>query len=162
MANPVEGQEPVVTPAETEWDGKVESLPTSVQKMVKELREENAATRVERNELRDKLATAKTPEEIQQIVADNDKRVAAAETARVRAEAARDAQLPKEYDEFITASDEEGIKAQVAKLLALAKPAGDPDPIVVTELNPRAPGHDANEPPEKTGKQLWEEHKANR
>lgn len=159
-----EGQEPVVTPGTNEWDGKVESLPSAVQKMVKELREENAATRVERNELRDKLASAKTPEEFQQIVADNDKRVAAAETARVRAEAARDAQLPKEYDEFITASDEEGIKAQVAKLLALAKPAAvePPEPIVITQQTPRAPGHDANEPPEKSGHELMRDWKKNR
>lgn len=162
MADPVEGQEPVVTPGTNEWDGKVESLPNAVQKMVKELREENAATRVERNELRDKLATAKTPEEIQQIVADNDKRVAAAETARVRAEAARDAQLPKEYDEFITASDEEGIKAQVAKLLKLANPAGEPpEPVVITQTEPRAAGHDANEPPEKSGHEQMREWKKN-
>lgn len=164
MADPVEGQVPVV-PAGNEWDGKVESLPAAVQKMVKELREENAATRVERNELRDKLATAKTPEEFQQIVAENDKRIAAAETARVRAEAARDAALPKEYDEFITASDEAGIRDQVAKLLGLAglkkEPAPEPNTEPqVTPREPQAPG--GNEPPVKSGKDEWETWKASR
>lgn len=165
MTDPVNGQVPEV-PAGNEWDGKVESLPAAVQKMVKELREENAATRVERNELRDKLATAKTPEEFQQIVAENDKRIAAAETARVRAEAARDAQLPKEYDEFITATSEDDIKAQVAKLLALAgvkKPAPDGDDDEkpgVTPREPHAPG--GSELPVKSGKDEWEAWKASR
>lgn len=164
MTDLVGGQEPTATPG-VEWDGKVESLPAAVQKMVKDLREENAATRVERNELRDKLATAKTPEEFQQIVAENEKRVAAAETARLRAEAARDAKLPKEYDEFITASDDEGIKAQVAKLLKLAVPskADDEDEEPgVTPLTPRAPGHEANEPPVKSGADEYKAWKANR
>lgn len=140
-------------PAEFNW----------VRKELETARQEAAAKRVEAKELSTKLAAAKTPEEVQQITADYDKKLAARETENLRLRLAREAQLPTDLDEFITGSTEDEIKTQVAKLVGL-KPAkdGDPNPVVVTQQAPRGGSNPSQQPNELDGHAEYEKWKKSR
>lgn len=141
-------------PAEFNW----------VRKELEDARKEAADKRVAARELSEKLAEAKTPDDVQKITAAYDEKIAKLETDLVRERVARDAKLSDELLEFLTGKTEEELKAQAAKLAGLKKKEEeeDDDVVVVTQLGPRG-GQKPNDPPAATnGHDEWEKHKKNR
>jgi hypothetical protein len=120
---------------------------------------------VEAKELKEKLAEAKTPEEVQKLLADSEARVAKIELEKNRVLAARNAKLPEELDEFITGTTQEEIDAQVKKLASL-KPApnddGEDQEPRVTKPRPRGGANPALSPEGKDGHDAYAEWKASR
>lgn len=141
-------------PAEFNW----------VRKELEDARKEAADKRVAARELSEKLAEAKTPEDVQKITAAYDAKIADLETKLVRERVARDAKLSDELLEFLTGKTEEELKTQAAKLAGLKKKEeeDDDDVVVVTQLGPRG-GQKPNDPPAPTnGHDEWEKYKKNR
>lgn len=147
MTKQVEGQEPAPNsedpaPQPSGSPDPWEKFPAEfnwVRKELEEARKGEAAKRVEAKELKEKLAEAKTPEDMQKVIADSEARVAEAELKLSRTLAARAAKLPEELDGFITGKTPEEIAAQV-KTLADFRPAPkqDDDDPVITPPRPRA------------------------
>ncbi|MGZ4659754.1 MAG: hypothetical protein ACXVYB_00585 [Arthrobacter sp.] len=158
-----EGQEPATTtpsaapdpwaafPAEFNW----------VRKELEDTRKEAAEKRVLAKELQEKLGSAKTPEEVQQITAAYDTKTSDLEVALARERVARKTGLSDDLVEFLTAKTEEELVAQAAKLAGL-KPAADADPVVVTVQQPRGGLDPSIEPDDKNGFDAWEDYKRNR
>jgi hypothetical protein len=155
-----QGQEPEATttpstdpwaafPAEFNW----------VRKELEDTRKEAAEKRVLAKELQDKLGTAKTPEEVQQLTAAYDTKTSDLEVALTRERVARKTGLSDDLVEFLTGKSEEELTAQAAKLSGL-KPGGEP--VVVTVQEPRGGLNPSVDVHEKDGFQLWEEHKRSR
>lgn len=172
MAKSVEGQEPEeitapegVKPKENVTPDPWEKFPAEfnwVRKELEEARKGEAAKRVEAKELKEKLAEAKTPEEVQKLLADSEARVAAVELEKNRVLAARNAKLPEELDEFITGTTQEEIDAQVKKLAALRPAPQDDDEEEphVTKPRPRGGMNPANGPDGRDGHAEYEAWKA--
>jgi hypothetical protein len=159
------GQEPAATPpaANTETDPWA-AFPKEfnwVRKELEDARKEAADKRVLARDLQEKLGSAKTPEEVQQATAAYETKARDLEVALARERVARKSGLSDELLEFLTASTEEELTSQAAKLAGL-KPAGDDDPIVVTVQNPRGGLDPSVTPSEKNGYDAWEDYKKNR
>jgi hypothetical protein len=155
-----EGQEPEATPtpstdpwaafpAEFNW----------VRKELEDTRKEAAEKRVLAKELQEKLGSAKTPEEVQQLTAAYDTKTSDLEVALARERVARKTGLSDDLVEFLTAKSEEELVAQAAKLSGL-KPAAEP--TVVTVQEPRGGLNPGVEPNSRSGFDEWEEYKRNR
>ena len=137
-------------PAEFNW----------VRKELEDTRKEAAEKRVLAKELQDKLGSAKTPEEVQQITAAYDTKTSELEIALARERVARKTGLSDDLVEFLTAKSEDELTAQAAKLAGL-KPAGA-DPVVVTVQEPRGGLNPSIEPGEENGFDAWEKYKRER
>lgn len=157
-----QGQEPAATPSvETDpWAAFPKEF-NWVRKELEETRKEAADKRVLARELQDKLGSAKTPEEVQQITAAYDSKTADLEVALTRERVARKTGLNDDLVEFLTAKTEEELTAQAAKLAGL-KPAADADPVVVTVQEPRGGLDPTKNPNEQSGFDAWEAYKRNR
>lgn len=138
-------------PAEFNW----------VRKELEDVRREAADKRVLAKELQEKLAAAKTPEEVQQIVAANDKKYADLEAQLLRERVARTTKLDDDLVEFLTATTEEELMKQATKL-AGRKKADDDEQPEVTQLPPRGGRKPDNEPLTTDGHAEWERYKKNR
>jgi hypothetical protein len=158
------GQEPEATKPSTNPD-PWEKFPAEfnwVRKELEDARKEAADKRVAARELSEKLAEAKTPEDVQKLTAAYDEKIAELETKLVRERVARDTKLPDELLEFLTGKTEEEMKAQAAKLTGKKKDDDEDDPVVITQLGPRG-GQKPNDPPAAvSGHDEWEKHKKNR
>lgn len=159
-----QGQEPAATPVVNEaaapdpWA----AFPAEfnwVRKELEDSRKEAANKRVLARELQDKLTTAKTPEEVQQITAAYDAKTSDLEVALARERVARKTGLSDDLVEFLTAKSEEELTAQAAKLAGLKPPA---DPVVVTVQEPRGGLDPSLTPNDSNGYDAWEEYKKNR
>lgn len=138
-------------PAEFNW----------VRKELEDTRREAAEKRVLAKELQEKLASAKTPEEVQQIMAANDNKTADLEAQLARERVARKTGLDDDLVEFLTAKTEEELLKQAAKL-AGRKKADEDQTVVVTQQAPRGGLNPSNEPTEADGYTEWERYKKNR
>jgi hypothetical protein len=123
------------------------------------VRKEAAEKRVLAKELQEKLGSAKTPEEVQQLTAAYDTKTSDLEVALARERVARKTGLSDDLVEFLTAKSEEELVAQAAKLAGLKPPA---EPVVVTVQEPRGGLNPTVDPTEKSGFEQWEEYKRNR
>jgi hypothetical protein len=132
-----------------------------VRKELEDARKEAAEKRVLARDLQEKLANAKTPEEVQQIVAANDTKTANLEAQLARERVARKTQLDEDLVEFLTGKTEEELMAQAAKL-AGRKKADDDGTVVVTQQSPRGGLDPSTAPTETTGYDEWEKYKKNR
>lgn len=158
-----QGQEPAENPTPSETPDPWAAFPAEfnwVRKELEDTRREAAEKRVLAKELQEKLGTAKTPEEVQQITAAYDSKTSDLEVALARERVARKTGLSDDLVEFLTAKSPEELEAQAAKLAGL-KPA-DAEPVVVTVQEPRGGLNPAVDVHEKDGYQLWEEYKAQR
>jgi hypothetical protein len=161
-----QGQEPAATPVVIESNAAPDpwaAFPAEfnwVRKELEDTRKEAADKRVLARELQDKLAAAKTPEEVQQITAAYDTKTNDLEVALARERVARKTGLSDDLVEFLTGKSEEELTAQAAKLAGL-KPAAD-DPVVVTVQEPRGGLDPTINPNEQSGFDAWEAYKRNR
>lgn len=123
-------QTPTATPPEgdaTATPDWVKELPENLKWVGKELQEartEAARYRTERNDLREQLTGAKSPEEVEAL----QKQVHDLEVTHRRAEAARKHNVPEDLLDFLTAEDEAGLEAQATKLARGATPPAAPKP----------------------------------
>ena len=136
-------------PAEFNW----------VRKELEDTRREAAEKRVLAKDLQEKLSAAKTPEEVQQIIAANDEKYRNLETQLLRERVARTTKLDDDLVEFLTGKTEEELLNQAKKLAGRKKADDDPNPVVVTQLNPRGGQNPSTEPGELDGFAEWERHK---
>jgi hypothetical protein len=158
-----QGQEPEATTAPSASPDPWAAFPAEfnwVRKELEDTRKEAAEKRVLAKELQDKLGSAKTPEEVQQITAAYDTKTSDLEIALARERVARKTGLSDDLVEFLTAKSEEELTAQAAKLAGL-KPA-DADPVVVTVQEPRGGLDPSVNPSTKNGFDEWEEYKRSR
>jgi hypothetical protein len=158
-----QGQEPEATTAPSASTDPWAAFPAEfnwVRKELEDTRKEAAEKRILAKELQDKLGSAKTPEEVQQITAAYDTKTADLEVALARERVARKSGLSDDLVEFLTAKSEEELVAQAAKLAGL-KPA-DAEPVVVTVQEPRGGLDPSSSPREPNGYDAWEEYKRNR
>ena len=157
-----QGQEPAATPAATVETDPWAAFPAEfnwVRKELEDTRKEAAEKRVLAKELQEKLGSAKTPEEVQQITAAYDSKTSDLEVALARERVARKSGLSDDLVEFLTGKTEEELTTQAQKLAGL-KPAGA-DPVVVTVQEPRG-GLNPSVEPEENGFDAWEQYKKNR
>ena len=138
-------------PAEFNW----------VRKELEDARKEAAEKRVLARDYQEKLAQAKTPEEVQQIIAANDTKTADLEAQLARERVARKTGLDEDLVEFLTGKTEEELLKQATKL-AKAKKADDENTVVVTQLGPRGGQNPGSAPNELDGFAEWERYKKNR
>lgn len=155
-----DGQNPPANTTPDPWE-KFPAEFNWVRKELEETRREAAEKRVLAKELQEKLAAAKTPDEVQQIVAANDKKYADLEAQLLRERVARTTKLDDDLVEFLTGKTEEELMNQ-AKKLAGRKKADEEEPIVVTQLDPRGGQNPSTEPTELDGYAEWERYKKNR
>ena len=123
-----QGQEPVIIettstpdpwaafPAEFNW----------VRKELEDTRKEAAEKRILAKELQEKLGSAKTPEEVQQITAAYDSKTSDLEVALARERVARKSGLSDDLVEFLTGKTEEELKA-AGIAYKVGKDAGRPE-----------------------------------
>ena len=160
-----QGQAPAATPpASTVETDPWAAFPKEfnwVRKELEDARKEAADKRVLARDLQEKLGAAKTPEEVQQATAAYETKARDLEVALAREKVARKSGLSDELVEFLTASTEEELTAQAAKLAGL-KPAATDDPVVVTVQEPRGGLDPSLTPSNKSGYDEWEEYKKNR
>lgn len=160
-----QGQVPAATPpAATVETDPWAAFPKEfnwVRKELEDARKEAADKRVLARDLQEKLGAAKTPEEVQQATAAYETKARDLEVALAREKVARKSGLSDELVEFLTASTEEELTAQAAKLAGL-KPAAADDPVVVTVQEPRGGLDPSLTPSNKSGYDEWEEYKKNR
>ena len=158
-----QGQEPAANPTPSEAPDPWAAFPAEfnwVRKELEDTRKEAAEKRVLAKELQEKLGTAKTPEEVQQITAAYDTKTSALETALARERVARKSGLSDDLVEFLTGKTEEELTTQAQKLAGL-KPAGA-DPVVVTVQEPRGGLNPTVEPTDTDGFDAWEQYKRTR
>jgi hypothetical protein len=158
------GQEPAATPANTVETDPWAAFPKEfnwVRKELEDTRKEAAEKRVLNKDLQDKLAQAKSPEEVQQATAAYETKARDLEIALTREKVARKTGLSDDLVEFLTAKSEEELVAQAEKLAGL-KPAANSDPVVVTVQEPRGGLDPSLQPNDKNGFDAWEEFKKNR
>jgi hypothetical protein len=149
-SNTADGTDPwAAFPKEFNW----------VRKELEDTRKEAAEKRILAKDLQEKLGSAKTPEEVQQLTAAYDTKTSDLEVALARERVARKTGLSDDLVEFLTAKSEEELIAQAAKLAGL-KPAADP--VVVTVQEPRGGLNPTIDPTEKSGHDEWEAYKRNR
>lgn len=167
-ANP-QGQEPNPSSTENQQEQQQSNAPDPwekfpaefnwVRKELEDTRREAAEKRVLAKELQEKLAAAKTPDEVQSIIAANDEKTRNLETQLLRERVARTTKLDDDLVEFLTGKTEEELLNQAKKLAGRKKADDDPDPVVVTQLNPRGGQNPSAEPGELDGFAEWERHK---
>lgn len=153
------GQEPEATTTSTDPWAAFPAEFNWVRKELEDTRKEAAEKRVLAKELQEKLGTAKTPEEVQQLTAAYDTKTRDLETALARERVARKTGLSDDLVEFLTAKTPEELEAQAQKLAGL-KPADAP--VVVTVQEPRGGLNPTIEPSDPSGYDAWEQHKRNR
>jgi hypothetical protein len=157
-----QGQEPEATTAPSPTDPWA-AFPAEfnwVRKELEDTRKEAAEKRVLAKELQDKLGSAKTPEEVQQLTAAYDTKTSDLEIALARERVARKTGLSDDLVEFLTAKSEDELIAQAAKLSGL-KPA-DAEPVIVTVQEPRGGLDPSTAPNEPNGFDAWEAYKRDR
>ena len=157
-----QGQEPAEPTTTSETTDPWAAFPKEfnwVRKELEETRKEAAAKRTLAKDLQEKLGTAKTPEEVQQLTAAYDAKTNDLEIALARERVARKTGLSDDLVEFLTAKSEEELTAQAAKLAGL-KPGAEP--VVVTVQEPRGGLNPTIDPGEKSGFDQWEEYKRSR
>lgn len=132
-----------------------------VRKELETARKEAADKRVLARELQEKLGSAKTPDEVQQLTAAFETKATEMEVALTRERVARKTGLADDLVEFLTAKTEEELTAQAAKLAGL-KPAADADAVVVTVQEPRGGLDPTVKPNDTNGYDVWEAYKKNR
>jgi hypothetical protein len=157
-----QGQEPASVPETAESPDPWAAFPAEfnwVRKELEDTRKEAAEKRVLAKDLQNKLAEAKTPEEVQQITAAYDTKTAELEAQLARERVARQTGLGDDMLEFLTAKTEEELQKQAEKLAALKPPA---DPVVVTVQEPRGGLNPSVEPTETSGFAEYERWKASR
>ena len=141
--------------AEVKLPDWVEQLPEGLKwvgKEVQDARAEAARYRTERNEIREQLSSAKSPEEFEAL----QKKTRELEAKLLRDTVARKHNVPEDLVDFLTATDEAGLEAQAAKL---GRPAEDPAPKP-TPLPPSGGANPLGDPnAEKSGKDAWAEYK---
>lgn len=141
---PVEDpKDPAETPAEGGNEEDLEALPEWARKAITRANAEAAARRVKERELQAKLEGAVSPEEHERIVKELRDSLAESSRTLLTNDVIRSFELPDDDDtrEFLTASDEEGLKKQAEKLAKLlsrnAPKTDDPDPELPPPLDPR-------------------------
>lgn len=160
-----QGQEPASTPDQSKAPDPWEAFPPEfnwVRKELEDARKEAAEKRVLARELQEKLANAKTPEEVQQIMAANDNKTTELEAQLARERVLRKTRLDEELAEFLTGKTEEELLAQAQKLAGRKKADEDDGVVVVTQLDPRGGQNPSTEPNELDGYAEWERYKKNR
>jgi hypothetical protein len=158
-----QGQEPDTVPEAAESPDPWAAFPAEfnwVRKELEDTRKEAAEKRVLAKDLQNKLADAKTPEEVQQITAAYDTKTAELEAQLARERVARQTGLGDDMLEFLTAKTEEELQKQAEKLAAL-KPQPEA-PVVVTVQEPRGGLNPSIEPSEASGFAEYERWKASR
>jgi hypothetical protein len=134
---PDEGQEPKEPanpekePQEPEKKDDDEStLPDWAQKELSRARNEAGKYRTERNDLREKLKDAKTPEDIEAATKEYVSKVEELERELARERVAREFSLPNELAERLRGDTEDELKADAKALQKFARPArgGSDDP----------------------------------
>ena len=124
-ATPTQPSTPSTSPeGAAEVPDWVKKLPEDLKWVGKELQEartEAARYRTERNDLREQLSNAKSPEEYAAL----QKKAHDLEVSQRRKDAARKHNVPEDLLDFLTAEDEAGLEAQAAKL---GRPKEDPTP----------------------------------
>jgi hypothetical protein len=157
-----QGQEPATTTATETSTDPWAAFPQEfnwVRKELEDARKEAAEKRVAARELQDKLAGAKTPDEVEKLTADYNEKISTLDTALARERVARKTGLKEDLVEFLTATTEEGLQAQAEKLAALNP---GPDPVIITQPEPRGGQNPGIKPSERDGFAEWEAFKANR
>lgn len=148
-----EPKDPAETPAEGGNEEDLEALPEWARKAISRANAEAASRRVEQRELQAKLEGAVSPEEHARIVQELKDSLAETSRTLLTNDVIRSFELPDDDDtrEFLTATDEEGLKKQaekLAKLLSRNAPKNDdPDPELPEPLEPRG-GKDPFRDPE--------------
>lgn len=104
---------------------------------IKRLRNENAARRVSEKELRERLDSAKTPEEVEAAVAEVRKKNEELELQLLRERVARQAQLPEALADRLRGNTEEELRADAAQLAGFAQPVRQEPRDVQGGLDPR-------------------------
>lgn len=158
-----EGQEPAATPATPGETDPWAAFPPEfnwVRKELEDTRKEAADKRVLARDLQEKLASAKSPEEMQQATAAYETKARDLEIALAREKVARKTGLSDDLVEFLTAKTEAELTAQAAKLAGLKSAAADP--VVVTVQEPRGGLDPSIEPNEMNGYDAWEAYKRDR
>lgn len=166
MSNPpvVPGQEPatatVETPAAADPAAAPDpwaDVPAWVKAEVESVRREAGNYRTQLREEQAKWVDAKTPDEVQALLAESTARTGQLEAAAARERVARQFNIPDEFMEFLTATDAEALAVQAAKLAAVAAPVAPPAPtqVVVTEVAPTGGQTPIAEAPEVDGATLW-------
>jgi hypothetical protein len=155
-----QGQEPAETTTSTDPWAAFPAEFNWVRKELEDTRKEAAEKRVLAKELQEKLGSAKTPEEVQQITAAYDTKTSDLEVALARERVARKTGLSDDLVEFLTAKTPEELETQAQKLAGL-KPAGD-EPVVVTVQEPRGGLNPAVNPGDPNGFDAWENYKRTR
>src|SRR5690606_8947659 len=97
-----------------------DDLPAWAKDELSRTRREAARYRTERNELRTKLEGAKTPDEVQALVAEYEQKAAAMELDLVRERVARANGLPDELAEVLKGTTEDELKAHAEVLKKFA------------------------------------------
>ena len=123
-------------------EGDVDSLPQWARDAITRANNEAAERRVKLNELNDKLKDAKTPEEVQELIPDNEDKVTKATLAAERERAGRRHKLPDELVALLQGNTAEELDAHAKTLSALVAPSGPKPP---EPLNP-AGGRDPRPP----------------
>lgn len=142
-------------PAEFNW----------VRKELEDARKEAADKRVAARDLSEKLANAKTPEEVQKITADYDNKIAKLDVDLARERVARKTKLPDELLEFLTGKTEEELTKQAEKLAGLKKKDDNEDDdhqVIITQRDPSGGLDPSSKPKESNGHDEWENYKKNR
>ncbi|WP_159795663.1 DUF7239 family protein [Puerhibacterium puerhi] len=119
------------TPKDEDKGGnKEDDLPAWARDELSRTRREAARYRTERNDLRDKLKDAKTPEEFQAAVDEYNQKVSELELSLTREKVARKFNLPDELAERLKGSTEEELASDAEILKQFARPArgGGSDP----------------------------------
>lgn len=157
-----QGQEPEATTTPSAAPDPWAAFPAEfnwVRKELEDARKEAADKRVLAKDLKEKLGTAKTPEEVQQLTAAYDTKTNDLEVALARERVARKSGLSDDLVEFLTGKTEEELTTQAAKLAGL-KPAADS--VVVTVQEPRGGLDPTVAPGQASGFDEWETYKRNR
>jgi len=161
-----QGQEPITDPnAETQptgnegepkdrWDGIPDEWAWT-KTAIESANREAAGRRVALREAEDKLKEAKTPEEVQSILAEHTRKADELSAQLSRERAARKHSLSDDVLEFLTGTTEEQIEAQAAKLAALKPGAQAAPPKVVTVPAPTGGVTPASQPNEESGRAAW-------
>lgn len=137
---------PADPPAETEVED-LEALPAWARKQITRANSEAAARRVKERELEEQLRNAVTPEEHERIVNELRENLATTSRQLLLGDIIKGANLPDDEDtrEFLTATDEAGLKAQAERLAKLLKVSA-PDPQLPPPLDPQG-GREPGRPP---------------
>lgn len=132
------------------WEGIPEDHPVRAE--VERLRKESAAKRTtaqqikqENEELKAKLAEAKSAEEVSELIEDWQSKVSQAELAATRERIGRRHSLPDEVVELLKGSDEESLEQHAQKLKELFG-SSRPTPPTPPARGGKSPGDETGDP----------------